>query len=109
MPVQSGKVRVGLIGFGEVGSSLGLGLKKQGVEVVAFDKGFQTPPFGELIQKRAREAGVPLLDSVESVVSASDLILSMVPGGFAMEAARAAVPALTCLLYTSDAADDLLC
>jgi len=95
MPVQSGKVRVGLIGFGEVGSSLGLGLKKQGVEVVAFDKGFQTPPFGELIQKRARESGVPLLDSVEAVVFASDLILSMVPGGFAMEAARAAVPALT--------------
>jgi 3-hydroxyisobutyrate dehydrogenase-like beta-hydroxyacid dehydrogenase len=81
---------VGLIGFGEVGTSLGLGLKSQGVKVVAYDKGFQTPPFGELIQKRAKEAGVPLMASIAEAVAASNLILAMVPGGMALDAAAEA-------------------
>ncbi len=86
-------IRVGLIGFGEVGSSLGLGLNSQGVEVVAYDKGYQTSPFGELIQKRSREAGVPLVGSVAELVKGGDLILAMVPGSVALEAARAAATA----------------
>lgn len=91
---QGREIRVGLIGFGEVGSSLGVGLKGQGVKVVAFDKGYQTPPFGELIQRRSRETGVPLAASVAEVVSSSDLILAMVPGSVALEAAREAAASL---------------
>ncbi len=87
-------LRVGLVGFGEVGTAIGVGLRSQGIEVSAFDKGYQTPPFGELIQKRAREAGVPLLDSVAAVAAASDLILAMVPGGAAVAAATEAASVL---------------
>ncbi|MHB0869284.1 MAG: NAD(P)-dependent oxidoreductase [Chloroflexota bacterium] len=88
------KIRIGLVGFGEVGTALGLGLKSQGIEVVAYDAGYQTAPFGELIQKRAREAGVPLLASVAEVVKASDLTLAMVPGGVALNAATDAAAAI---------------
>ena len=90
MATESNKIRVGLVGFGEVGSSLGIGLRSQGVRVTGYDKGYQTPPFGELIQRRAREAGVPLAASVKELVEASDLILAMVPGALALGAATEA-------------------
>ena len=82
--------RVGLIGFGEVGSSLGTGLKSAGATVVAFDKGQQDSPFADLIQKRSRQSGVPLASSMAEVVAASDLLLAAVPGSLAMEAASEA-------------------
>jgi 3-hydroxyisobutyrate dehydrogenase-like beta-hydroxyacid dehydrogenase len=91
---QENGLRIGLIGFGEVGTALGLGLKAQSLGVVAFDKGYQTPPFGELIQKRAREAGVPLMSTVADVVVSSDVILAMVPGGAALAAASEAAAVL---------------
>lgn len=85
---QISTVRIGLVGFGEVGSSLGAGLRSEGVqEIVAFDQGYQTPPFGSLIRKRAREAGVPLVASMAELVAASDLILAAVPGSMAPKAA----------------------
>ena len=83
-----------MIGFGEVGRSLGAGLASQGVQVVAFDKGYLSPPFGDLIQRKAREAGVPLSGSVEEVVEQSDLILAVVPGPAAPEAASLAAARL---------------
>ncbi|MGE5620450.1 MAG: NAD(P)-binding domain-containing protein [Sphingomonadaceae bacterium] len=91
---EQSKIRIGLIGFGEVGTAVGLGLRSQGIQIVAYDAGYQTPPFAELIQKRARETGVPLLASVAEVVNASDLILAMVPGGVALSAATDAAAAL---------------
>ncbi len=86
--------RVGLIGFGEVGTAVGLGLRSQGLEVVAYDRGYQTPPFGDLIQKRAGEADVPLLGCVADVARASDLVLAMVPGAAAVAAATEAARVL---------------
>ncbi len=93
MAEQSPEVRIGLVGFGEVGSSLGKGLKSEGVEqVAAYDPGHRTPPFGELIRRRSQEAGVPLVDSVAELVKGSRLLLAAVPGsaslGAAEEAAR---------------------
>ncbi len=87
---EQSRIRVGLIGFGEVGTAVGVGLKSQGLEVAAFDSGYQTTPFGELIQRRAREAGVPLASSIAEVVQAADVILAMVPGGAALAAATEA-------------------
>lgn len=92
--VDQVRPRVGLIGFGEVGTAIGRGLRSLGLEVVAYDRGYQTPPFGDLIQKRAREADVPLSASVADVARASDLILAMVPGGAAVAAATEAAHVL---------------
>ena len=94
MAVQNQALRVALIGFGEVGRSLGAGLKAGGAELVAYDKGYRTPPFGDLIQRRAEEAGIPLMPSIPEVVAGADLILAMVPGSAALEAASEALPAL---------------
>lgn len=92
---QAQTPRFGLIGFGEVGTALGLGLKSQGLEVAAFDNGVSSATFGELIRKRARAAGVPLLASIADVVTCSDVILAMVPGGAALRAATEAAGAIT--------------
>lgn len=92
--VQHANPRIGLIGFGEVGTALGIGLKSQGLSVIAYDAGYQTPPYGELIQRRAREAGVSLKGSIAEVVAGSDLILAMVPGGAALSAAAEAAGAI---------------
>jgi len=94
MAVQNQALRVALIGFGEVGRSLGAGLKAGGAELVAYDKGYQTPPFGELIQRRAREDGITLLPSIVEAVAGADMILAMVPGGVAFDVASEALPAL---------------
>jgi 3-hydroxyisobutyrate dehydrogenase-like beta-hydroxyacid dehydrogenase len=90
MAEQKAPVRVGLIGFGEVGSSLGAGLRSAGVDVVAYDRGQVDSAFAALIQRRAQEAKVSLAASVAEIVEASDLILSAVPGSTAMEAAAEA-------------------
>src|SRR5450830_1008777 len=94
MTEQSRALRVALIGFGEVGRSLGAGLKAGGAELVAYDKGYETPPFGELIQRRAREVGITLLPSIVEAVAGADMILAMVPGGVAFDVASEALPAL---------------
>jgi hypothetical protein len=56
------QIKLGLIGFGEVGSTLGKGFCEEGlVEVASYDKFAFDGPFADLIQRRVREAGVPLV------------------------------------------------
>ncbi len=95
MANESLGIRIGLIGFGEVGSSLAAGLRSEGVQhLLAYNRGYQTSPSWDLIQRRAREAGVPLLGSVRELVEASDLVLVAVPGSAALEAAASAAAGL---------------
>ena len=87
--------RVGIIGFGEVGSTLGRGLRGEGLEaVVAADAAMDDPTFGSLIRRRAEEARVELLPSNAEVAEVSDLILVAVPGYQALGAAEQAAPGL---------------
>jgi 3-hydroxyisobutyrate dehydrogenase-like beta-hydroxyacid dehydrogenase len=94
MTQQSKALRVALIGFGEVGTTLAVGLIAGGAQLVAYDKGYQTPPFAELLQRRSRELGIRLVPSIAEVVAGADLILAMVPGGAAYEAASEAAAVL---------------
>ena len=56
--------RLGLVGYGEIGSTLGAGLRGAGLESVAcYDKYAFDGPYADLIQTRAREAGVTLVRS----------------------------------------------
>ena len=53
--------RLGLVGYGEIGSTVGAGLRRAGLEAVAcYDKYAFDGPYADLIQQRAREAGVDL-------------------------------------------------
>jgi 3-hydroxyisobutyrate dehydrogenase-like beta-hydroxyacid dehydrogenase len=91
----NGAPRVGIIGFGEVGSALGRGLRSEGLPgVVAADAAAEDATFGPLIRRRAAEATVELLPTNAEVAEVSDLVLVAVPGWRALEAAEQTAPGL---------------
>jgi 3-hydroxyisobutyrate dehydrogenase-like beta-hydroxyacid dehydrogenase len=90
------QIRLGLVGYGEVGSTLGRGLREAGLATVAaYDKYAFDGPYAGLIQSRAREAGVTLVRSPRELAEAVDLILSVTPGSASLESADAFASCLT--------------
>ncbi|MFL5154553.1 MAG: DUF1932 domain-containing protein [Microvirga sp.] len=88
--------RLGLVGYGEIGSTVGAGLRRAGLESIAcYDKYAFDGPYADLIQTRAREAGVALVRSNGELADASDLIFSVTPGSSSLESAEAFAPVLT--------------
>ncbi len=84
------QLRLGLIGYGEVGSTLGKGLREQGLASIAsYDKYAFDGPFSALIQNRARDAGVELVASPEALAARVDLIIGVTPGAACLESAEA--------------------
>ena len=88
-------MRLGFIGFGEVGFELARGLKQEGLpEIIAFDPMTNDARFGPLVRERAGEAGVDLLNSPLAVAAAADVIIAAVPGSKALPAALAVAASL---------------
>lgn len=84
---------VGIVGFGEVGSSIARGLKADGVDtVLVFDKFFDGP-YGSQMQKRANEAGVAVA-SARTDLAAADIVICCVTVADALDAAREVTPEL---------------
>ncbi|MGH7707187.1 MAG: DUF1932 domain-containing protein [Vulcanimicrobiaceae bacterium] len=82
------QIRLGLVGYGEIGNGLGSGLRREGLaQVVAYDAAAFGDPFGELIQSRALKAGVELVRSPEELAKASDYLIVAVPGSECVVAA----------------------
>ena len=88
--------RLGLVGYGEIGSTLGAGLRGAGLESIAcYDKYAFEGPYADLIQARAKEAGVTLVRLNGDLAEAADLIVSVTPGAASLESADAFAPVLT--------------
>ncbi|MBE9607293.1 NAD(P)-dependent oxidoreductase [Acetobacteraceae bacterium H6797] len=84
------QLSVGFIGYGEIGSTLGAGLRGQGLEKVAtYDIAAFEGPYASLIQGRAKEAGVALLRSPEELAKTADVIIGVTPGSASVASARA--------------------
>jgi 3-hydroxyisobutyrate dehydrogenase-like beta-hydroxyacid dehydrogenase len=89
------RCRLGLVGYGEIGSTLGAGLRRAGLdEVVSYDKHASDGPYAALIQRRAREAGVPLLRSPAELAERADVIVGATPGSSSVASAEALAPHL---------------
>ena len=87
--------RLGLVGYGEIGSTLGKGLREAGLQQVAsYDKHAFDGPYAELIQDRARAAGVTLVRSNQELADSADVIFSVTPGSASLESAEAFAPVL---------------
>lgn len=96
MSVEKRQFRFGLVGYGEIGSTLGAGLRGAGLKTIAcYDKYAFDGPYADLIQGRAKEAGVTLVRSNQDLADAADLILSVTPGSASLESADAFAPCLT--------------
>ena len=87
--------RLGLVGYGEIGSTLGKGLRGAGLQqIVCYDKYAFDGPYAELIQGRAKDAGVTLVRSNKELADAAELIFSVTPGSASLESADAFAPVL---------------
>lgn len=96
MSVAQQPFRLGLVGFGEIGSTVGTGLREAGLESVAcYDKYAFDGPYADLIQRRAKAAGVTLARSNQELADAADVIVSVTPGSASVESAEAFAPCLT--------------
>lgn len=83
----------GIVGFGEVGSSIAQGLRSDGLEsILVFDK-FNDGPFGPLMDRRAREAGVTIARN-RAELSAADVVICCVTVADALDAALETAPML---------------
>ena len=72
MGVEKRQFKFGLVGLGEIGSTVGAGLREAGLESVAsYDKYAFDGPYADLIQSRAKEAGVTLVRSNQELADAA--------------------------------------
>lgn len=82
--------RLGLVGYGEIGSTLGKGLREAGLrQIFSYDKFAFEGPYADLIQSRAKAAGVTLVQSNQELADAAELIVSVTPGSASLESAGA--------------------
>ncbi|MCP3381280.1 DUF1932 domain-containing protein [Bradyrhizobium sp. CCGUVB4N] len=87
--------RLGLVGYGEIGSTIGKGLREAGLEqVFSYDKYAFDGPYADLIQSRARAAGVTLVKSNRELADAAELIFSVTPGSASLDSAASFAPVL---------------
>ena len=87
--------RLGFIGYGEIGSTLGAGLRGAGLaEVASYDSGAFDGPYAALIQERARAAGVVLLRSPAELAARSDILVGVTPGSASVASATDFMPHL---------------
>jgi 3-hydroxyisobutyrate dehydrogenase-like beta-hydroxyacid dehydrogenase len=90
------QIRLGIIGYGEVGSTLGQGFRDEGlIDIAAYDKYAFDGPFSQLIQSRAAKARVPLVSSPRELAQRCELLLGATPGVASIESARAFAPQVT--------------
>src|SRR5580698_9182494 len=90
------QIRLGLVGYGEIGSTLGRGLRGQGlISIVAYDRYAFDGPYSGLIQQRAEEVGVPLVRDHAALAAQADLILGVTPGSASLDSAGALAAVLT--------------
>lgn len=81
-------MKLGFIGFGEVGFEISMGLKQEGVSgIIAYDVMHDHPSYSALLKERADKAAVSLQNSAKQVIDQSDVIIVAVPGAKALETA----------------------
>ena len=82
------QIRLGLVGYGEIGSTLGKGLREAGLEQIAsYDRYAFDGPYAALIQERARSVGVTLVRSHAELAASADMILGVTPGSASLDGA----------------------
>lgn len=82
-------MRLGFIGFGEVGFEMATGFKGEGLQdILVYDVMQGHPKFGPLLAERVEKTGVTLVDAPEKVLQQVDVVIVAVPGDKALDTAR---------------------
>ncbi len=92
-PVADGReqLRLGILGYGEVGHGLASGLRKEGLTSIA---AFQRLPHSTLTLERAQVSGVRLVQSVQELAECCDVVIAATQGSQSLVVAQAIAPAL---------------
>jgi 3-hydroxyisobutyrate dehydrogenase-like beta-hydroxyacid dehydrogenase len=98
---------IALLGFGEAGSAIARGLCAEGGwrgaprpgdnaprRLIAIDTALDKDARGTALGKEARRLDVTISDTYTEALSEADLVISVVQGEFALDAAKAAAPLL---------------
>ena len=82
-------MRLGIIGFGEVGFEMAKGYKGEGLDgIIVYDVLQDHPVYGALVKERVEISGVTIVGSPEEVLQKSNVVIVAVPGSKALETAR---------------------
>lgn len=82
-------MKLGFIGFGEVGFEMAKGYRQEGLEgILAFDVMQGHPVYGALVQERVQASGVTLVTTPEEVLQSVDVVIVAVPGDKALQTAK---------------------
>jgi 3-hydroxyisobutyrate dehydrogenase-like beta-hydroxyacid dehydrogenase len=88
-------LRIGLVGYGEVGGIVARALRERGVAWVGvWDLLFPDPAQGPALKTRAREAGVAACGSLADLLSRAEIVISAVTASNTLEVAREAAGAI---------------
>jgi 3-hydroxyisobutyrate dehydrogenase-like beta-hydroxyacid dehydrogenase len=88
-------LRIGLIGYGEVGRILTRALREKGIAWVGtWDILFRDPAQGAAMKAHAREAGVEACASLADLLARADIAISAVTASNALEVAREAAASI---------------
>lgn len=85
------QIRLGILGFGEIGHGLALGLREAGLAEIA---AYQRNPDRPLVRERVASSGVRLVQTPAELAEAADLIIAVTQGAATIDAGRAIAPAL---------------
>jgi 3-hydroxyisobutyrate dehydrogenase-like beta-hydroxyacid dehydrogenase len=89
-PIDS-NLKIGLVGYGEVGKILARALRDQGVAWVgAWDVLFRDPSQGAAMRERATQDGVEACSSLAALLACADIVISAVTAANALEVASEA-------------------
>lgn len=80
---------LGVLGFGEAGSTIASGLASDGLGGIRV---WKRSPCSDAVREAGRQAGLSVTDNLEDVVGASDLLVSLVAPEAALEVAQRAAP-----------------
>jgi 3-hydroxyisobutyrate dehydrogenase-like beta-hydroxyacid dehydrogenase len=81
-------MRIGLIGFGEVGSIMAAGLRQQADSVSAWDRLLADQKASSAMRETARAQGIHLVDGPQALCASSDLIISAVTASNTLSVAQ---------------------
>src|ERR1043165_4764647 len=92
---NSNKPRLCFIGFGEAGQAIASGLREAGIDqIAAWDVLFPKDD-GARLREAGEAIGARLASSAADAVTNSDIIVSAVPAGSSLDAARSVAPHLS--------------
>ena len=92
---------IGFVGFGEAAAAIAEGLHEEGAEnLICFDAMQNDPRFTEKLEAKRAKAHARRKEASADVCREADIVISAVPSGFALSAAKEAVPGLTRSMWT---------